>query len=52
MYEIKLHGGGRLLGDRVTYEPAGRKAVYIRVERSMGTAWLPIKLVKKIKEVE
>jgi hypothetical protein len=52
MYEIKLRGGGRLLGDMVTYEPEGRKAAYLRLERSMGTAWLPMGIVKKVKEVD
>ncbi len=52
MYEVKLRGGGRLLGDEVTYEPGDRKATYLRRERAMGTVWLPMRIVKKVKEVE
>ena len=51
MYEVKLRGGGKLLGDKVTYEPEGKKAAYIRLERSMGTVWLPMGIVRKVKEV-
>ena len=52
MYEVKLRGGGRLLGDTVAYEPEDRKATYVRLERSMGTVWLPMGIVKKVKEVD
>lgn len=52
MYEVKLRGGGRLLGDKVAYEPEGRRVTYVRLDRVMGTVWLPIKIVRKVTEVE
>ena len=52
MYEIKLRGGGKLLGDEIAYEPEGKKAAYLRLERSMGTVWLPMRIVRKVKEVK
>ena len=51
-YEIKLRGGGTLLSKNVTYEPATGKPLYIKLDDRRRTAWIPMRIVKKVKELE